>query len=105
MTRFILLFIVCCQLLQNESGKISRLRSGDDSTEKPAKKPKLTLQKTAKEAKPVMNVENMRIFWRYIIERHNIYKKRINNQTTPWTNDKILLKWKFTNVFRDIDPG
>eukprot|EP01083_Nonionella_stella_P011526 32715_1 len=54
---------------------------------------------------PIIHTQNMDLFWKYIIERHSIHKKRTNGEPSPWTTDEILLKWKFTNVFRDIDPG
>ena len=54
---------------------------------------------------PIVHEENINLFWQYIIKRYNIYLKRINNESYPWTDDPILLKWKFTNVFREDDPG
>ena len=54
---------------------------------------------------PVINKDNINLFWKYIIKRYNIYLKRKNNESYPWTDDPILLKWKFTNVFREDDPG
>ena len=47
----------------------------------------------------------MDLFIEYIAERHSIHKKRVRHEPAPWTEDPILLKWKFTNVFREIDPG
>jgi len=44
-------------------------------------------------------------FWKYIIERHKVYVKKTRGDAKPWTKDKLLLKWKFTNVFRNLDPG
>lgn len=53
-----------------------------------------------------LNKKNTNLFFKYITERHSMYKKRfIQNQPAPWTNDEILRKYKFTNVFRDLDPG
>lgn len=54
---------------------------------------------------PVLNNENLDLFWKYIIERYRIYLKKKNGEEYPWTQDPILLKWKFTNVFRETDPG
>ncbi len=48
----------------------------------------------------------LEIFWGYIKERNNIYvKKEIDKLPPPWTDDPILKKYKFTNVFRELDPG
>ncbi|MEK6886440.1 MAG: nucleotide kinase domain-containing protein [Nanoarchaeota archaeon] len=52
-----------------------------------------------------LNKENLKLFWKYVTERHNIYKKKKAGQVWPWTNDKILQTYKFTNVFRDLDSG
>lgn len=52
-----------------------------------------------------INEKNMALFWKYITERHSIYKKKTVNEKPPWTQDTILQKYKFTNVFRYLDPG
>jgi len=50
--------------------------------------------------------QNLQQFWRFIAERHAIYKKKnIEKLPPPWTDDSILQEYKFTNVFRDLDPG
>jgi len=54
----------------------------------------------------ILNNENASIFFKYIAERHLIYKKRfLLNQSKPWTNDVILQRFRFTNVFRELDTG
>ena len=53
-----------------------------------------------------INTENLENFWRYIAERHTIYSKKcLEKLPSPWTSDAILCEYKFTNVFRDLDPG
>lgn len=45
-------------------------------------------------------------FFYWINERHRIYLNRfVAGQDKPWTEDKILQSWKFTNVFRQLDTG
>lgn len=45
-------------------------------------------------------------FWKFIVLRHSIwYKRFIRNLPWPWTDDPILLKYKFTNIFRQLDRG
>lgn len=45
-------------------------------------------------------------FWYWINERHRIYiKYKVNKEPWPWTDDPILQKYKFTNVFRELDTG
>ena len=54
----------------------------------------------------ILNENNMKLFFQYIINRYTIYKKRFIEQIPyPWTDDPILLRYKFTNIFRDLDPG
>ena len=39
----------------------------------------------------------------WMVKRHEIWKKREAGDPPPWTEDEILRKYKFTNVFRDLD--
>ena len=43
------------------------------------------------------------LFWKYTVERQKIFYSRAHHNDYPWTNDKILLKYKFTNVYRASD--
>ena len=58
-----------------------------------------------------MNKEDIRPatieeFFYWINERHQIYVNRfIKKQKKPWTDDKIFQRYKFTNVFRQLDTG
>jgi len=50
--------------------------------------------------------EEMELFWRFIVKRHLIYKKKdIKGEPAPWTEDQILANYKFTNIFRTFDRG
>lgn len=42
-------------------------------------------------------------FWYWINERHAIYCHRKGGKQWPWTDDKILQTYKFTNAFRQLD--
>jgi len=51
-----------------------------------------------------VNEENMELFWRFVVERQNIwYKRFVLNEKQPWTEDIILKNNKFTNVYRILD--
>jgi hypothetical protein len=39
----------------------------------------------------------------FVIERHNIYLRRAQGASKPWTKDPILQQYKFTNVYRNLD--
>lgn len=41
-------------------------------------------------------------FW-WINERHSIYLKKTAGEKFPWTKNKILQEYKFTNVYRQLD--
>lgn len=45
----------------------------------------------------------LKLFWYWINERHRIYEARKAKKDFPWTKDKILREFKFTNVFRQLD--
>lgn len=47
--------------------------------------------------------ENVARFFAIARERHLIYLRRKAGLSAPWTTDPILGKYKFTNVFRELD--
>ncbi len=45
-------------------------------------------------------------FWDFVVERHRIWwKKTIQRDPSPWTDDEILRTFHFCNIFRDLDTG
>lgn len=44
-------------------------------------------------------------FWSFVLERQQIFRRRQCNLPAPWTNDPILQRYHFTNIFRDLDRG
>jgi hypothetical protein len=42
-------------------------------------------------------------FIHWITERHNIYLRRLAGQEKPWTTDKVLQQYFFTNPYREHD--
>ena len=44
-------------------------------------------------------------FFSWIRERHRIWQLRQQGQARPWTKDEIMQRYKFTNVFRELDTG
>jgi hypothetical protein len=42
-------------------------------------------------------------YWRFAVERHAIYERRLADPFGPWTDDPILEHYKFTNAFRAAD--
>lgn len=42
-------------------------------------------------------------YWRFAVERQNIFFKRFNGLSYPWTDDEILKHYKFTSVYRATD--
>ena len=44
-------------------------------------------------------------YFYWINERYAIYLRRKRGDAWPWTADKILQEYKFTNAFRELDTG
>lgn len=42
-------------------------------------------------------------YWKFAFERQEIFFRRFNNESYPWTRDEVLLKNKFTNAYRASD--
>jgi len=50
--------------------------------------------------------EEMELFWKFIFERHQIYQKKVTLQCPPpWTDNRLLADYRYTNVFRELDRG
>lgn len=50
-------------------------------------------------------MEYLELYLWFIKERHSIYQKRFSGVEWPWTDDEILQKYKFTNIYRELDAG
>lgn len=46
-------------------------------------------------------------FWKFVFKRHRIWHRRfvLGLPREEWTKDPILQKNKFTNIYRELDPG
>jgi hypothetical protein len=42
-------------------------------------------------------------YWRFAAARHEMYLRRLEGDTPPWTDDPILRRHRFTNAFRASD--
>jgi thymidylate kinase len=42
-------------------------------------------------------------YWRFAVERQNIFFRKLRGQPQPWTKDPILSTFKFTNAYRASD--
>src|SRR5713226_8296055 len=52
------------------------------------------------------NPQALEDFWRFVVERQTIYDRRVvKGDPPPWTSDRILREYFFTNVFRELDKG
>jgi hypothetical protein len=50
--------------------------------------------------------EHRNEFFQFMFERHMIWYRRFKlKKPPPWTTDKILRDYKFTNVYRELDRG
>lgn len=49
---------------------------------------------------------NLEGFFRFVCERQKIWHRRfVLRQSPPWTRDRLLRDYKFTNVYRELDRG
>jgi len=55
-----------------------------------------------KRTKPKLSIA-YNTYWKFAAERQNVFFKRFNGESFPWTKDKILNEYKFTNVYRATD--
>ena len=44
-------------------------------------------------------------FYCFMFERHTIWKKRNSGWAEPWTLSEYMDKYRFTNVYRELDRG
>src|SRR5437667_689382 len=50
--------------------------------------------------------DRLDLFWWFVCERQKIWHRRmIERKSPPWTKDVILRNVRFTNVYRELDPG
>ena len=47
----------------------------------------------------------LKLYQDMVVERHQIWERRQNNEVPPWTEDPVLKNLKMTNMFRVLDPG
>jgi len=60
--------------------------------------------KVLEENGAVVNMEHLDDYWYFVCERQNIYWRRVvEKQPAPWTDDPILREYKFTNIERTLD--
>jgi hypothetical protein len=52
---------------------------------------------------PLKPTEVYDTYWRFAYERQEIFFRRIEGFSPPWTEDPILLSYKFTNAYRASD--
>ena len=51
-------------------------------------------------AKPTVVFDS---YWKFAAERQNVFFRRYSKKPWPWTNDPVIGKYKFTNVYRVTD--
>jgi len=50
--------------------------------------------------------DRLDLFWWFICERQSIWQRRFVQQLLPpWTADQTMQRERFTNVYRELDPG
>lgn len=60
----------------------------------------------ADEIRDSLNDDALDLFWQFITERQQVwYRRVVEGRPSPWTDDNILQEYRFTNVYRELDPG
>ena len=50
--------------------------------------------------------EYLDFFWQFVFERQSIWQRRVaQGLPPPWTSDPTLQHERFTNIYRELDPG
>lgn len=52
---------------------------------------------------PAVPSEVYDTYWRFAAKRQDVFFRRLQNVPPPWTDDPILLRYKFTNAYRASD--
>ena len=52
---------------------------------------------------PIPREDVFRTYWRFAAERQLVFKRRLEGDVAPWTEDAILREYRFCNVFRASD--
>lgn len=68
----------------------------------------ITAQKTPKgvppsHLSPLKLTHAFDTYWRFAVERQNVFFRRLENAPSPWTTDPIIEVHKFTNAYRASD--
>lgn len=53
----------------------------------------------------MIDADVAKLYIDFVVERHKVYEARLVGAPQPWTEDPVLARRKFTNVFRVLDPG
>lgn len=52
---------------------------------------------------PVIPTNVFATYWRFAAERQEMFFRRVERQPAPWTSDKVLAAFRFTNSYRASD--
>lgn len=52
-----------------------------------------------------IDVDMAMVYVDFVLERHRVWERRQMGAEPPWTDDPVLAKYKFTNVYRVLDHG
>jgi hypothetical protein len=54
----------------------------------------------------MFRLDRLALFWWFVSERQKVWHRRfVEKRPPPWSDDRILRDYRFTNVYRELDPG
>lgn len=90
-------------LPEKPSGESFSQLSFDFLLPNPVKVPTEITQDIISDWSPVKPTEVFNTYWYFAAERQRIFFKRLRGCSPPWTDDQILVRYKFTNAYRASD--
>src|SRR5688572_11095763 len=61
------------------------------------------IQIISSKSPPIPRTGVYELYWKFAAHRQAAFEKRLTSVNPPWTNDSILQRFKFCNVFRAAD--
>ncbi len=65
--------------------------------------PRMVLESTFRFLRPLKPTVVFATYWKFAVERQEVFFRRILGDEPPWSSDPVLRQYKFTNAYRAAD--